>query len=99
MAVQSPPAIRTKRDREVVASVRNEILIDARPEEVWEALRARYALNERLVPGFVADTRLDVRRPDRDVLQRRGGSRGARRPRRGGAKVRVVDHRLTVQTP
>lgn len=42
-----------------MASVRKEVLVDARPEEVWEALRAWYALHERLVPGFVADTRID----------------------------------------
>jgi Polyketide cyclase / dehydrase and lipid transport len=42
-----------------MASIRKEILIDARPEDVWAALRDWGALHERLVPGFVVDTRLD----------------------------------------
>jgi Polyketide cyclase / dehydrase and lipid transport len=42
-----------------MASIRREIVIDARPEEVWEALRDWGALHERLAPGFVTDTRLD----------------------------------------
>jgi hypothetical protein len=33
--------------------VRTEILIAARPEDVWDALRDWGALHERLVPGFV----------------------------------------------
>lgn len=42
-----------------MASIRREILIDASPEDVWAAVRAWDALHERLVPGFVTDTRLD----------------------------------------
>lgn len=42
-----------------MASIRKEILIDASPEDVWSAVRAWDALHERLVPGFVVDTRLD----------------------------------------
>lgn len=42
-----------------MASIRKEILIDAAPEDVWAAVRAWDALHERLVPGFVVDTRLD----------------------------------------
>lgn len=42
-----------------MASVRKEILVDAPPEEVWDALRDWGALHERLVPGFVVETRLD----------------------------------------
>jgi hypothetical protein len=42
-----------------MASVRKEILIEASPEEVWAAVRDWGALHERLVPGFVIDTRLD----------------------------------------
>jgi len=42
-----------------VASIRKEILIDASPEDVWAAVRDWGALHERLVPGFVIDTRLD----------------------------------------
>jgi uncharacterized protein YndB with AHSA1/START domain len=42
-----------------MASIREEIFIDAPPEQVWDALRDWGALHERLVPGFVRDTRLD----------------------------------------
>jgi carbon monoxide dehydrogenase subunit G len=42
-----------------MASIRKEILIDARPETVWDAIRDVGALHERLVPGFVVDTRLE----------------------------------------
>jgi uncharacterized protein YndB with AHSA1/START domain len=42
-----------------MASIRTETVIDAPPEQVWAALRDWGALHERLVPGFVADTRLD----------------------------------------
>jgi uncharacterized protein YndB with AHSA1/START domain len=42
-----------------MASIRKEILIDASPEDVWAAVRDWGALHERLVPGFVVDTRLD----------------------------------------
>jgi Polyketide cyclase / dehydrase and lipid transport len=42
-----------------MACVRKEILIDARPEDVWAALRDWGAVHRRLVPGFVVDARLD----------------------------------------
>ena len=42
-----------------MASIRRETLIDACPNDVWDALRDFGALHERLVPGFVVDTRLD----------------------------------------
>jgi uncharacterized protein YndB with AHSA1/START domain len=42
-----------------MASIRKEIQIDARPEDVWDALRDWGAIHERLVPGFVIDARLD----------------------------------------
>jgi uncharacterized protein YndB with AHSA1/START domain len=48
-----------------MASIRTETTIDARPEDVWDALRDWSALHTRLVPGFVTDTRLDG--PDRIV--------------------------------
>lgn len=41
-----------------MTSIRRETFIDA-PEDVWSALRDWGALHERLVPGFVVDTRLD----------------------------------------
>jgi len=42
-----------------MASIRREVLIDARPETAWAALRDVGALHTRLVPGFVKDTRLE----------------------------------------
>lgn len=42
-----------------MACIRKEVLIDASPEDVWAAVRDWGALHERLVPGFVLDTRLD----------------------------------------
>ena len=43
----------------VMASIRKEILIDARPGDAWAALRDWGGVHERLVPGFVTDARLD----------------------------------------
>jgi len=42
-----------------MASIRKDIIIDAPPDHVWDALRDFGALHTRLVPGFVLDTRLD----------------------------------------
>jgi len=42
-----------------MACVRTETMIDASPEAVWDALRDWGAAHERLVPGFVVETRLD----------------------------------------
>jgi len=42
-----------------MATVHEEILIDAEPADVWAALSDWGALHERLVPGFVTDTQLD----------------------------------------
>jgi uncharacterized protein YndB with AHSA1/START domain len=42
-----------------MASIHKEIVIDAAPADVWDALRDFGALHTRLVPGFVTDTRLD----------------------------------------
>jgi carbon monoxide dehydrogenase subunit G len=42
-----------------MASVSKEVVIEARPEEVWDALRDWGAVHERLVPGFVVDAKLD----------------------------------------
>ncbi|MGH2831283.1 MAG: SRPBCC family protein, partial [Solirubrobacteraceae bacterium] len=42
-----------------MARIHHEVLIDAEPEQVWDALRDWGALHERLVPGFVVDTQLD----------------------------------------
>jgi carbon monoxide dehydrogenase subunit G len=42
-----------------MASIRREILVDAAPEDVWDAVRDVGAVHKRLAPGFVVDTRLD----------------------------------------
>ena len=42
-----------------MASFRKEISTQARPEDVWAAIRDVGALHTRLVPGFVVDTRLE----------------------------------------
>ena len=42
-----------------MASIHKEILIDASPDHVWDALRDFGALHTRLVPGFVTATKLD----------------------------------------
>ena len=42
-----------------MASIHKEILIEARPEDVWAAIRDVGAIHRRLAPGFVVDTKLD----------------------------------------
>ncbi|MEU5761208.1 SRPBCC family protein [Nocardia sp. NPDC047648] len=41
-----------------MASVHKEFIVDATPEEVWNALSDFGAVHERLAPGFVTDTQL-----------------------------------------
>jgi hypothetical protein len=42
-----------------MASIHKDIPLNARPEDVWAAVRDYGAVHQRLVPGFVLDTRLD----------------------------------------
>jgi hypothetical protein len=42
-----------------MASIHKEVIIDAKPEAVWDALRDFGALHKRLVAGFVTDTQLE----------------------------------------
>src|SRR5947209_6012579 len=42
-----------------MTSIRKEILIEARPENVWAAVRDVGAVHQRLVPGVLIDARLD----------------------------------------
>ena len=42
-----------------MASIRREIRIESRPEKVWDAVRDIGNIHKRLVPGFVADCRMD----------------------------------------
>jgi carbon monoxide dehydrogenase subunit G len=48
-----------------MASIRKEIPLDARAEEVWDAVRDIGALHSRLVPGFVVATKLE---PDARIV-------------------------------
>lgn len=43
-----------------MAHINKEFLIDNSPENVWEALREVGAVHQRLVPGFVTDTRMEA---------------------------------------
>jgi carbon monoxide dehydrogenase subunit G len=42
-----------------MATIRKEIVIEAAPADVWDAVRDFGALHERLVPGFVVATEVD----------------------------------------
>jgi hypothetical protein len=42
-----------------MASIHKDIIIDAHPDDVWDALRDFGAVHTRLAPGFVLDTKLD----------------------------------------
>ena len=42
-----------------MASIRKELLIASRAEDVWDAVRDFGALHQRLVPGFVVDAKMD----------------------------------------
>jgi len=42
-----------------MASIHKDIIIDARPADVWDAVRDFGAVHTRLAPGFVVDSRLD----------------------------------------
>jgi hypothetical protein len=42
-----------------MASIPKDISLDARPEDIWAAVRDFGAVHQRLVPGFVLDARLD----------------------------------------
>jgi hypothetical protein len=44
---------------ETMASIRREVIVEAAPELVWDAIRDVGAVHERLAPGFVVDTRLE----------------------------------------
>lgn len=42
-----------------MATIRKEIQLDARPDDVWDALRDFHAVHERLAPGFVVSSEPD----------------------------------------
>src|SRR3954471_16166701 len=49
----------TTQEEITMASIHKDILIDAAPTDVWDAVRDFGALHTRLVPGFVTDTKLE----------------------------------------
>jgi uncharacterized protein YndB with AHSA1/START domain len=42
-----------------MASITKQVLIDAPPDAVWDALRDFGAVDQQLAPGFVVDSRLE----------------------------------------
>jgi Polyketide cyclase / dehydrase and lipid transport len=42
-----------------MASIHRDVIVEAAPELVWDAVRDVGAVHERLAPGFVVDTRLE----------------------------------------
>jgi carbon monoxide dehydrogenase subunit G len=42
-----------------MASIQKELLLDARPEDVWAAVRDFGAAHEKLVPGVLVDCRVE----------------------------------------
>jgi hypothetical protein len=42
-----------------MASIYKDISLDARPDDVWAAVRDYGAVHQRVAPGFVTDCRLD----------------------------------------
>ena len=42
-----------------MASIHKNISLDARPEDVWAAVRDYGAVHQRVAPGFVTDCKLD----------------------------------------
>ena len=42
-----------------MASIHKDFIVDANPNDVWDALRDFSAVHQRLAPGFVAECRMD----------------------------------------
>lgn len=42
-----------------MASIRNEIMLGAPPDRVWDALRDFGAVHRRVAPGFLTDSKMD----------------------------------------
>jgi hypothetical protein len=42
-----------------MASIRREVVVEARSGDIWDAIRDVGAVHTRLAPGFVVDTRLE----------------------------------------
>src|SRR5436190_18373823 len=55
----APPGRHSPQGKRQMASIHKEIPIEARPDEVWAAVRDFGAVHPRLAPGFVVDAHLD----------------------------------------
>lgn len=42
-----------------MASIHREMLVEARPEDIWDAVRDVGQIHRRLAPGFLTDCRMD----------------------------------------
>ena len=42
-----------------MASIHKDFIVDAHPDQVWDALRDFANVDQRLAPGFVQDSRMD----------------------------------------
>src|SRR4051812_26805216 len=42
-----------------MASIRRELVLEAKPDKVWDAVQDIGAIHTRLCPGFVVDTKLE----------------------------------------
>ena len=42
-----------------MASIHKDFIVDAHPDQVWDALRDFANVHQRLAPGFVLDSRMD----------------------------------------
>jgi hypothetical protein len=49
----------SKQEEIAMASIYKEIPLDARPDDVWAAVRDYGAVHQRVAPGFVTDCKLD----------------------------------------
>jgi hypothetical protein len=49
----------TTNEEITMASIHKDISLDARPEDVWAAVRDYGAVHQRVAPGFVTDCKLD----------------------------------------
>jgi hypothetical protein len=47
------------KEETTMASIHKDIPLDARPEDVWAAVRDYGAVHQRVAPGFVTDCKLD----------------------------------------
>src|ERR1043166_5985162 len=87
-----------------MASIHKDISLDARPEDVWAALRDYGAVHRRVAPGFVTDCRLDgdsriVTFANGNVAQERLVTIDDARMRLGSAVVspRLTQHSASIQ--